>query len=211
MAALDSAFRPEAATPRATNERPGRRPAPWCSPTSPGFTRLSEQLAELGRAGAEELTLILNDTFECATRASPVPKAAISSSSAATRCSCSSTATATPNGRAERPTACAPHSRRAAPWSPGVGGCVLRISMGVHSGAVPVRARRTTPARVVRAGEHATTVTAMESAADAGEILHQPGDGCARCRRTWLGEARRTACCCARVGEHADRCSTPST
>ena len=29
-----------------------------------GFTRLSEQLAELGRAGAEELTRILNATFD---------------------------------------------------------------------------------------------------------------------------------------------------
>ena len=29
-----------------------------------GFTRLSEQLAELGKAGAEELTLILNATFD---------------------------------------------------------------------------------------------------------------------------------------------------
>ena len=29
-----------------------------------GFTRLSEQLAELGRAGAEELTNILNATFD---------------------------------------------------------------------------------------------------------------------------------------------------
>ena len=45
--------------------------APLCSPTSPGFTRLSEQLAELGRAGAEELTLLLNATFECAPRAWP--------------------------------------------------------------------------------------------------------------------------------------------
>ena len=29
-----------------------------------GFTRLSEQLAELGKAGAEELTVLLNGTFE---------------------------------------------------------------------------------------------------------------------------------------------------
>ena len=28
-----------------------------------GFTKLSEKLAELGKAGAEELTAILNDTF----------------------------------------------------------------------------------------------------------------------------------------------------
>ena len=48
-----------------------------------GFTRLSEQLAELGRAGAEELTLILDATFDALLGVAD-PKAVIWSSSAAT-------------------------------------------------------------------------------------------------------------------------------
>jgi class 3 adenylate cyclase/tetratricopeptide (TPR) repeat protein len=135
-----------------------------------GFTKLSEQLAELGKAGAEELTVLLNATFE------------------------SLLGVATAEGgdlvkfggdalflffggdeHAER--ACrAAHGMRAALKTRGAvvtdrGRVVLRISMGVHSGPFLFVLAGTEQRELFVLGEHATTVTNMESAADAGEIL----------------------------------------
>ena len=66
-----------------------------------GFTAMSEKLATKGKAGAEQVTEVMNATFD-ALLGSPTPTAAGCSSSAATRCSSSSTATATRRAAARR-------------------------------------------------------------------------------------------------------------
>lgn len=135
-----------------------------------GFTKLSEQLAELGKAGAEELTVLLNGTFESLLGVAQREGGdlvkfggdALFLFFAGER-------------HAER--ACrAAHGMRAALKARGPvvtdrGRVVLRISMGVHSGPFLFVLAGSHQRELFVLGEHATTVTDMESTADAGEIL----------------------------------------
>ncbi len=153
-----------------------------------GFTKLSEQLAELGKAGAEELTVLLNATFEsllgvARDEGGDLVKFggdALFLFFAGER-------------HAER--ACrAAHGMRAAlkvrgPVVTGRGRVVLRISMGVHSGPFLFVLAGGDQRELFVLGEHATTVTAMETAADAGEILVSR-DTAAQLPTSWLGAAK---------------------
>ena len=135
-----------------------------------GFTRLSEQLAELGRAGAEELTLILNATFDALL--------GVARSEGGDLVKFGGDALFLFfEGEYHAERACrAAFGMRAALKARGavVTGrrrVVLRISMGVHSGPFLFVLAGSEQRELFVSGEHATVVTAMESAADAGEIL----------------------------------------
>ena len=135
-----------------------------------GFTRLSEQLAELGRAGAEELTRILDATFAAllgVARAEGGDLVKFGGDALFLYFE--------GDRHAER--ACrAAYGMRAALKQRGAvvterGRIVLRISMGVHSGPFLFVLAGRDQRELFVAGEHATTVSAMEAAASAGEIL----------------------------------------
>jgi class 3 adenylate cyclase/tetratricopeptide (TPR) repeat protein len=135
-----------------------------------GFTRLSEQLAELGKAGAEELTVLLNATFEDllgVARADGGDLVKFGGDAlflffAGAR-------------HAERCCRAAAGMRAALKARGAVvtdrGRVLLKISMGVHSGPFLFVVAGDRQREVFVLGEHATTVTNMEATADAGEIL----------------------------------------
>lgn len=138
-----------------------------------GFTRLSEQLAELGKAGAEELTVILNATFETLL--------AVARNEGGDLVKFGGDALFLFfDGEHHAARACrAAFGMRAALKARGavVTGrrrVMLRISMGVHSGPFLFVLAGGEQRELFVSGEHATVVTAMESAADAGEILVSP-------------------------------------
>jgi class 3 adenylate cyclase/tetratricopeptide (TPR) repeat protein len=138
-----------------------------------GFTKLSEKLADLGKAGAEELVAILNGTFEALLGVADAEGGDllkfggdalllqfVGADHAARGCR-------------------AAYGMRAAlaqrgPVVTGRGRVVLRISMGVHSGPFQLVLAGGRQRELFVVGEHASAVTEMESAADAGEILLSP-------------------------------------
>ena len=153
-----------------------------------GFTKLSEQLAELGKAGAEELTVLLNATFESLL--------AVAMSEGGDLVKFGGDALFLFfGGDAHAERACrAAHGMRAALKARGAvvtdrGRVVLRISMGVHSGPFLFVLAGTEQRELFVLGEHATTVTNMESAADAGEILVSEATA-ALLPPSWRGSAK---------------------
>ncbi|MFM2078551.1 MAG: hypothetical protein RJA49_2441 [Actinomycetota bacterium] len=150
-----------------------------------GFTKLSEQLAELGKAGAEELTVLLNGTFEAllgVARADGGDLVKFGGDALFLFF----------EGEAHAERACrAASGMRAALKTRGAvvtdrGRVMLRISMGVHSGPFLFVLAGDQQRELFVLGEHATTVTDMESAADAGEILVS-NDTAAQLPASWLG------------------------
>ena len=169
-----------------------------------GFTKLSEKLAELGKAGAEELTEILNGTFRS------LLGVAVEDGGDLLKFGGDALLLLF-NGSDHGTRACrAAHRMRTAlrergPVVTGKGRVNLRISMGVHSGPFHLFVVGQTQRELVVTGQHATTVTEMESTADAGEIVISPatadllpprcvgqpkGDGL-RLRRSPPGEPER--------------------
>ncbi len=153
-----------------------------------GFTRLSEQLAELGRAGAEELTHILNATFEAllgVARAEGGDLIKFGGDALFLFFA--------GEGHAERASRAAYNMRatlkRRGAVATGRRRVLLRISMGIHSGPFLFVLAGRGQRELFVAGEHATTVAAMESTADAGEILVS-ADTAARLPGSWLGLAK---------------------
>ncbi len=135
-----------------------------------GFTRLSEQLAELGRAGAEELTRILNGTFDALLE--------VARSEGGDLVKFGGDALFLffeGDQHGERATRAAYRMRAALKARGAVvtdrGRVTLRISMGVHSGPFLFVLAGRGQRELFVAGEHATTVAAMESEASAGEIM----------------------------------------
>ena len=161
---------------RTSTQRAGQWPRHWQTDGSfvfadiSGFTKLSEQLAELGKAGAEELTVLLNATFE-----SLLSVARDEGGDLVKFGGDALFLFFDGDNHAER--ACrAAFGMRAAlkergPVVTGKGRVVLRISMGVHSGPFLFVLAGDGQRELFVLGEHATMVTDMESAADAGEIL----------------------------------------
>jgi class 3 adenylate cyclase/tetratricopeptide (TPR) repeat protein len=168
-----------------------------------GFTRLSEQLAELGKAGAEELTNILNATFDALLGVARGEGGDLvkfggdalflffeGAQHAERACRAAFGMRATLKARGAVATA----RRRV----------VLRISMGVHSGPFLFVLGGGEQRELFVSGEHATTVTAMESAADAGEILISH-DTAALVPDQWLGPVKADGVLLRRVaGEPLD-------
>jgi class 3 adenylate cyclase/tetratricopeptide (TPR) repeat protein len=135
-----------------------------------GFTKLSEKLAELGKAGAEELTAILNGTFRS------LLGVAVEDGGDLLKFGGDALLLLF-NGDDHAARACrAAHRMRAAlrargPVVTGKGRVNLRISMGAHSGPFHLFVVGQTQRELIVTGAHATTVTEMESTADAGEIV----------------------------------------
>ena len=82
-----------------------------------GFTAMSEKLATQGKAGAEQVTDVMNATFD-ALLGSRTTTAAGCSSSAATHCSCSSTTRGTSAGPRGPPSRCGRRCARSAVQRP---------------------------------------------------------------------------------------------
>ncbi len=150
-----------------------------------GFTRLSEQLAELGKAGAEELTDILNATFEALLGVARDEGGDLVKFGG-------DALFVFFEGEHHGERACrAAFGMRAALKARGAvvtarRRVLLRISMGLHSGPFLFILAGTEQRELFVAGEHATTVTAMETAADAGEILMSASTA-ALLPTNWLG------------------------
>ena len=166
-----------------------------------GFTRLSEQLAELGRAGAEELTNILNATFDALL--------GVAQDEGGDLVKFGGDALFLffdGDLHAERASRAAYNMRAAlkqrGPIVTDRGRVVLRISMGVHSGPFLFVLAGRGQRELFVAGEHATTVAAMESAADAGEILLSR-EAAALVPQSWLGAATRDGVLLRRVSGEA--------
>ena len=153
-----------------------------------GFTRLSEQLAELGKAGAEELTVLLNGTFEALLGVARSERGDLVKFGG-------DALFLFFDGVDHALRACrAAHGMRAALKARGAvvtdrGRVLLRISMGVHSGPFLFVVAGDAQRELFVLGEHATTVTAMEAGADAGEILVSPATAALLPGR-WLGEPK---------------------
>jgi class 3 adenylate cyclase len=152
-----------------------------------GFTALSERLAGIGRAGAEELTDLLNRCFD------------------------GMIATATRHGgdvlkfggdallilfdgeeHTTRACAAAVAMRAgiAQPLvSPRAGRVKLRMSQGIHSGDFAMFHLRAGHRELMVTGPGATKTVECESAANAGEILLSPA-AAALVDPAWLGEGR---------------------
>ena len=138
-----------------------------------GFTKLSERLAGLGKAGAEELTLILNSTF--------TELLSISLTEGGDLISYGGDALllAFPGERhAERAVRAALGMRSAlkhrGPIHTDAGQVRLKVSQGVHSGDFQFAIAGTQQCELMLVGAAATTVTSMETAADAGDVLISP-------------------------------------
>jgi class 3 adenylate cyclase/tetratricopeptide (TPR) repeat protein len=152
-----------------------------------GFTALSERLAQRGKVGAEQLTDVLNAVFGtmlglAATRGGTLLKfggdalfllytgpdhAAQAASSAVELRAALAHATKTPGP---------------------AGRLHLRMSVGVHSGAVDLFLVGSSHRELVVAGPATTAVAAMEAAASAGQILLSP-DTAVRLPPSAVGDA----------------------
>lgn len=135
-----------------------------------GFTKLSERLAEQGKAGAEELTQILNDTFtDLLTVAVDEGGDLLKYGGDALLLLFAG------DGHPARAARAAARMRTAlrlrGPIRTGRGSVTLRISQGVHSGTFHCFCVGSHQQELVLAGHDATVVTDMETAADAGEVL----------------------------------------
>ncbi|HSB87914.1 MAG TPA: adenylate/guanylate cyclase domain-containing protein, partial [Ilumatobacteraceae bacterium] len=153
-----------------------------------GFTKLSEQLAELGQAGAEELTVLLDATFESLLEVARADGGDLVKFGGDALLLFFA-------GEEHAARACrAAYGMRSALKARGPvvtdrGRVLLRISMGVHSGPFLFVVAGREQRDLFVLGEHATTVTAMESAADAGEILVSPSTA-RLVPSSWLGRPK---------------------
>ena len=150
-----------------------------------GFTKLSERLAEQGKAGAEELTQILNSTFtDLLTVAYERGGDLLKFGGDALLLLF--------QGDDHPQRACqAAFAMRAALKNRGAvetgrGRVTLRISMGVHTGRFACFLPGTNQLELVVIGRDASTVTDMETIADAGEILMSAATA-ALVPRNWHG------------------------
>jgi class 3 adenylate cyclase/tetratricopeptide (TPR) repeat protein len=162
-----------------------------------GFTRLSEQLAELGKAGAEELTVLLNATFE--------DLLGVARADGGDLVKFGGDALFlffTGDRHAERCCRAAAGMRAALKARGAVvtdrGRVLLKISMGVHSGPFLFVVAGDRQRELFVLGEHATMVTDMESAADAGEILVSAATA-ALLPPSWLGAPKEAGVLLRRV------------
>ena len=138
-----------------------------------GFTKLSERLAGLGKAGAEELTLILNATFtDLLSMAFTESGDLLSYGGDALLLSFMG------EGHATRAVRAAMGMREALRLRGAVdtpaGKVRLRISQGVHTGDFQLVIAGTRQRELMLVGAAATRVTDMETAADAGDVLLSP-------------------------------------
>lgn len=138
-----------------------------------GFTKLSERLAEQGKAGAEELTEILNGTF--------TELLTVSFAEGGDLLKYGGDALLLLfRGDHHAQRACrATHLMRSALRDRGAidtgrGKVTLKVSQGVHSGTFTCFLAGGDQRELIIAGRSATCVTDMETAADAGQILVSP-------------------------------------
>ncbi len=135
-----------------------------------GFTKLSEQLATLGKAGAEELTAILNRSFtDLLSVAFTESGDLLSYGGDALLLSFDG------DDHAERAVRAATGMREAlrarGPVQTDVGQVRLRISQGIHSGRFQIVVAGTSQRELMLVGASATAVTTAEAAAGPGEVL----------------------------------------
>lgn len=153
------------------------RPRPWWQFTGSvlfadvsGFTKLSEHLAKLGKAGAEELTAILNQSFTDLLRVSVTQGGDLLSYGGDALLLSFDGA-----DHAERAVRAATGMREAlrarGPVETDVGRVRLRISQGVHSDNFDVVVAGTDQRELMLIGRAATMVTEMETAAGPGDVL----------------------------------------
>lgn len=166
----------EAYLPRQLIDRPGPPRAEWWDGEGSlafadisGFTRLSEKLARRGKIGAEELALALSDVFEALLDAPRDGGDLLKFGGDALLLFYQG------NDHALRAAHAADEIRRALARVGGldtaVGRVRLRMSIGIASGPVSFHVVGTDHLELLVLGPTASTTTAMESAADAGEIL----------------------------------------
>jgi class 3 adenylate cyclase/tetratricopeptide (TPR) repeat protein len=166
----------EAYLPRLLVDRPGPPRAGWWDAEGSlafadisGFTRLSEKLARRGKIGAEELALTLSDVFEALLDAPRDGGDLLKFGGDALLLFYQG------DDHALRATHAADQIRRALARVGGldtaVGRVRLRMSIGVASGPVSFHVVGTDHLELLVLGPTASTTTAMESAADAGEVL----------------------------------------
>ncbi len=153
-----------------------------------GFTKLSERLAGLGKAGAEELTLILNATFtDLLSMAFTESGDLLSYGGDALLLSF------TGDDHAHRAVRAAMGMREALRLRGAVdtpaGKVRLRISQGVHSGDFHLVIAGARQRELMLVGAAATRVTDMETAADAGDVLLSPETAALLPRRS-IGRAK---------------------
>jgi class 3 adenylate cyclase/tetratricopeptide (TPR) repeat protein len=138
-----------------------------------GFTKLSERLAGLGKAGAEELTLILNGTFtDLLHIAFTEGGDLLSYGGDALLLSFEGPGHAVRAARAAMGMRTALHDRGSVETP--AGKVRLRISQGVHTGEFQLTIAGTRQRELLLIGSAATRVTDMETAADAGDVLVSP-------------------------------------
>jgi class 3 adenylate cyclase/tetratricopeptide (TPR) repeat protein len=135
-----------------------------------GFTKLSEHLATMGKAGAEELTRILNQSFtDLLTIAFTESGDLLSYGGDALLLGFEG------EDHAERAVRAATGMREAlrarGPVRTELGQVRLRISQGVHSGAFQLVIAGSSQGELMLIGSAATEVTRIEAAADPGEVL----------------------------------------
>jgi class 3 adenylate cyclase/tetratricopeptide (TPR) repeat protein len=135
-----------------------------------GFTKLSENLATLGKAGAEELTLILNRSF-----ADLLQVAFTEGGDLLSYGGDALLLAFEGDHHADRAVRAAIGMRSAlrarGPVHTDAGRVRLRISQGVHSGQFQVVVAGSNQRELMLIGSGATTVTDIETAADPGDVL----------------------------------------
>ena len=138
-----------------------------------GFTKLSERLAGLGKAGAEELTFILNGTFtDLLGVAFTEGGDLLSYGGDALLLSFHGPDHAARAVRAALGMRTALHERGSVETP--AGKVRLRISQGVHTDEFQLAIAGTRQRELLLVGSAATRVTDMETAADAGDVLLSP-------------------------------------
>jgi class 3 adenylate cyclase/tetratricopeptide (TPR) repeat protein len=164
--------------PRMLLARPAAEPQWWEADGTlvfadiSGFTRLSERLARQGRAGAEQLVTALSEIFTSLLGASDDGGDLLKFGGDALLLFYEG------EDHARRACHAASAMQRALRRVGGLdtpqGRVRLRMSVGVHSGRVPFLLVGGEHLELVVTGEPASTTVAMESAAQAGEVLVSP-------------------------------------
>lgn len=139
-----------------------------------GFTNLSERLARRGRIGAEELTDVLNHVFGSMLE--------VTYRQGGSLLKFGGDALLLMFSEVDHPVRAASAAvqmrhvlREAENYETSVGKLRLRMSVGVHSGAVHLFKAGKSHSELVIAGPGASATTAMEKIADAGEIVISDG------------------------------------
>lgn len=139
-----------------------------------GFTNLSEKLSRRGRIGAEELTAVLNYVF-----GKMLELAYAQGGSLLKFGGDALLLLYTGDGHAERAASAAVEMRAALrsaeDYKTSVGKLRLKMSVGIHSGAIHLFRAGASHNELVIAGEGGTTLTVMEKTADPGEIVVSGG------------------------------------